>query len=91
MVFGLISLAITGVLAWVGHTITRDYTANRLKFVDAVQRPGTPWIAGLVAFGIGMLLTPLPFVTAITAVVFGAGVGTGVAAGARRVRALPPG
>ena len=90
--FGLISIAIAGALAWVGHVMTRDYTAKRLKFVDAVRRPSTAWIAGAVAFGIGMMLTPLPFITGLTALLFGAGVGTGVASGAKRSRgALPPG
>jgi hypothetical protein len=90
--FGLISLVITGVVAVVGHTMTRDYTASRLRFVDAIQNPGAAWIAGLAAWGVGMLLTPLPFITGLTAIALGAGVGTGVASGARRARGyLPPG
>ena len=90
--FGLISLAIAGFATWLGHVLMRDYTASRLKFVDAVQRPSTAWIAGGVAFAVGMMLTPLPFISGLTALLFGAGVGTGVASGAKRARgALPPG
>ncbi len=92
MILGLISIGIAVVAGFVGHSAAREYTASRLKFVDAVQKPGVAWIAGLVAFGVGMLLTPLPLITAATAVCLGAGVGTGVASGARRVRGyLPPG
>lgn len=95
MIFGLISIAITAAAGLLGHFLSRDYTANRLKFVDAVQKPSAAWIAGIAAFGVGMLIAALPFVpfvTTITAVVLGAGVGTGVASGARRARGLlPPG
>ncbi len=92
MITGLISLAITAAAGMFGHSLARDYTASRLKFVDAVQKPSAAWFAGLAAFGVGMLLTPLPLVTAATAICLGAGVGTGVASGARRSRGyLPPG
>ena len=54
--FGLLSLAISAVAVYLGYTVARDYTATRLKFVDAIQRPATPWIIGLAAFGIGVPL-----------------------------------
>ncbi|MBI3792888.1 MAG: hypothetical protein HY275_18675 [Gemmatimonadetes bacterium] len=92
MILGLLSIGITVAAGIVGHTMSREYTASRLKFVDAVQKPSAAWFAGLAAFGVGMLLTPLPLITAATAITFGAGVGTGVASGARRARGyLPPG
>ena len=91
--FGLISLVIAGVVTYLGFTVARNYTATRLRFVDAIQRPGTPWIVGLAAFGIGVpLAILLPFVSLFTAAVFGASVGIGVASGARKARGLlPPG
>jgi hypothetical protein len=92
MIFGLLSIGITVAAGYLGHSMARNYTASRLKFVDAVQKPSAAWIAGFAAFGVGMLLTPLPLITAATAIVLGAGVGTGVATGARQSRGyLPPG
>jgi len=58
-------------------------TARRkLRFVDAVKSPMAPVIAGgaaavLAAFPVALL----PFVGAGTAILFGAGVGAGVASG----------
>jgi hypothetical protein len=91
--FGLLSLAIAGVVTYLGFTVARDYTATRLRFVDAIQRPSTPWIVGFAAFGIGVpLALLLPLVTLFTAGLFGASVGFGVASGARKARGmLPPG
>lgn len=82
-------IGITAVAASVvgGHVITRRFVRERLRFVDAVQSRGAPWIAGAVA---ALVATPvtwlLPAVGAGTALLFGLGIGSGVATGARDVR-----
>jgi hypothetical protein len=91
MIGFIISAAALGA-ALVGHTGARDFVRRRLRFVDAVQRVRAPWLAG---FGAMLLAAPvvwlLPFFGAGTAIVFGIGVGSGVAAGARDIRRLPGG
>ena len=89
MIGSLVAAAAT----YFGYSLARDYTASRLKFVDAVQKPGLAFIAGAVAFVVALPIAwMLPFVSAITAVLFGVSVGFGVSAGAKRARGyLPPG
>lgn len=92
--FGLIGFVAAAVAAYFGFTLARNYTTSRLKYVDAVQKPGTPWIAGAIAFVIALPVAwLLPFVwTGITAALFGASVGLGVSSGAKGARGLlPPG
>ena len=59
----------------------------RLRYVDAVQKPVAPVIAGVVG---ALLAAPvvwlLPFVGTGTALLFGASVAVGVAAGAKDIR-----
>jgi hypothetical protein len=75
-----------------GYVQSRGFTRKRLRFVEAVRSPFAPVIA---AVGATLVAAPvvaiLPLVGAGTAVLFGAGVGAGVAAGARDSRRLPPG
>ncbi|MBX6362301.1 MAG: hypothetical protein IRZ00_00405 [Gemmatimonadetes bacterium] len=75
-----------------GHLGARDFVRRRLRFVDAVQRARAPWIAGAGAvLAAAPVVWLLPFFGAGTAIVFGVGVGSGVAAGARDIRRLPGG
>ena len=89
----IISIIVAGVATYFGFSLARNYTASRLKFVDAVQRPGMAFIAGAVAFAVALPIAwMLPFVSGVTAALFGASVGLGVQAGARKARGyLPPG
>ena len=90
----IIGILVAGAAAYFGFTLARNYTVNRLKYVDAVQRPGLPWIAGAIAFAIALPIAwLLPFVwTGVTAAMFGASVGLGVSSGAKGARGyLPPG
>lgn len=86
---GLIALIDSVVLAVTGYVVSRDFTHRRLRFTPVAERPGL-W-AILAGVGAGMLASPvvalLPLVGAGTAMLFGAGVGTGVAVGATRARA----
>ena len=60
-----------------GFVTTRNFVRRRLRFVDAVQKPAAPLLAGLAAVAF------LPVVTVGTAVAFGVGVAGGVASGRR--------
>lgn len=83
----MLTWIIAGALALVGYVTTRNYVRSRLRYVDAVQKPVAPVIAGLVG---ALLAAPvvaiLPFVGAGTAIAFGVSVAVGVATGARDIR-----
>ena len=74
---------IIGAAAFAGGFLsTRNFTRRRLRFVDAVQRPAAPLVAGAVATVVALPIAGLlPLITAGTAIAFGAGVGGGVASG----------
>jgi hypothetical protein len=86
---GLIALIVSMVLAGTGYVMSRNFTQRRLRYTPVAERPGL-W-AILAGLGAGLLASPvvgiLPLVGAGTALLFGAGVGTGVAVGATRSRA----
>ena len=83
----LIGFAATAAATAAGYHQARQYVQRRLQYVDAVQGLRAPVIAGTAA---ALIATPvvaiLPLVGAGTAVLFGVGVGAGVAAGARSIR-----
>lgn len=85
--FELVALGVTLGSAIVGYFAARRFVSERLRYVDAVQRPLVP-----VAIGIGaaIVATPivwlLPLVGTGTAIIFGASVGVGVAAGRRAIQ-----
>jgi len=67
-----------------GFVGARRLVRHRLRFVDAVQRPSAPLLAGLAATAVALPVAALPLVTVGTAVAFGVGVAGGVASGRRR-------
>jgi hypothetical protein len=70
-----------------GYIQARVFTRNRLKYVDAAQTGIAPVVAGAGAAVLGGLAAAfLPFVGAGTAILFGLGVGAGVASGQGDVR-----
>lgn len=82
---GLIALVASIVVAIAGHRWTRRFTRRRLRYTQVAQRPG---ISGIVAgIAVSLLAVPvmgiLPLLGTGTALLLGAGVGTGVALGAR--------
>ncbi len=80
--FLVVTVAVTG-----GYVTARRFVGQRLRFVDAVQRPAAPWIAATGAWVLGSLAALLlPFVGAFAALSFGVAVGLGVSAGARDAR-----
>jgi hypothetical protein len=82
------TLAVAGsVIAGVGgYLVSRSFVRRRLRFVDAVQSPVAPLIAGGIAFMIALPLTLLPVVNMSVAVLFGLGCGLGTASGVRALR-----
>ena len=83
----LITLALAGCATLFGYWTARQFTQNKLRYVDAVHKAFVPVMAGL---GAVLIATPfvwlLPFVGTGTALLFGGGVAMGVAAGARDIR-----
>jgi hypothetical protein len=86
-VFELIGLAATTALTVIGYFQARQYVQNRLQYVDAVHGLRAPLLAGVLACLVAAPVVALvPVVGMGTAVLFGLGVGAGVAAGARSIR-----
>lgn len=85
--FELIGLAAAAGAAAFGYIRSRTFVARRLRFVDAVQAPAAPLVAGAAAL---VLATPvvwaLPVVGGGTALLFGVAVGAGTRAGVREIR-----
>lgn len=70
-----------------GYTRSRKFVRERLRFVDSAHRRAAPWIVGTAAAVIAApVVAIVPLIGAGTAILFGAGVGTGVAHGSRDVR-----
>lgn len=76
-------LLVTAVAAGGGFFFTRAFVKRRLRFVDAVQKPAVPLIAGAVATAVALPVAALPVITVTTALAFGIGVAGGVASGRR--------
>ena len=90
--FGLLAFAVTSAAVIIGFIQAKLFVQRKLRYVDAAQAPLAPVIAGI---GAAIIASPvvalLPIVGGGTALMFGAAVGAGVAAGAREIRRkLPP-
>ncbi|HET7372672.1 MAG TPA: hypothetical protein VFJ20_04780 [Gemmatimonadaceae bacterium] len=87
LIASLAGLAITLGATMVGYWQARQFTQNKLRYVDAVHRGGISILAGL---GAALVAAPvvwlLPLVGGGTAILFGAGVALGVSSGAREIR-----
>jgi len=79
-------LAITAAALVGGFMLSRNFVRRRLRYVDAIQKPSAPLIAGVVAAAVVAPVAALPLITVGTAVAFGVGVASGVASG----RSAPP-
>ena len=84
--FATVALAASVIAGVGGYLVSRSFVRRRLRFVDAVQSPVAPLIAGAFAFMIALPLTLLPVVTMSVAVLFGLGCGLGTASGVRALR-----
>ena len=79
----LLGLGIAGAAGIFGHTRARSFVGRRLRFTSIVEKPYLGIAAGVTAAVVATPLAVLPLVTTVTALAFGAGVGTGTALGAK--------
>lgn len=83
----LLGMGVAGAAGVFGHLKSRKFVRKRLRFTSVVERPGLGIMAGVAA---AVLAAPvvaiLPILGTGTALLFGAGVGTGVSMGARDAR-----
>jgi hypothetical protein len=83
----LIGIGISIAVSVIAYVQTRDFVRRRLRYVDKVQTPIAPWIAGLVVALVALPIAAfLPLVGIGTAIVLGASVGTAVAHGVRDIK-----
>ena len=84
---GAIGALITLGVAAFGYVQARVFTRRKLQFVDAAQTGMAPVIAGVGAAVLAaVVLIFVPVFGAGTALLFGAGVGAGVAGGQSDIR-----
>ena len=85
--FFILSIVVSFAVSLLAYAQARNFVTRRLRYVDAVQTPLAPFIAGIAS---AVVLLPivalLPLVGVGTAISVGFAVGAGVAAGAREVR-----
>lgn len=83
-------LILTGVASVGGYISIKRFVRERLRFVDGIQKPGVPLLAGIAtAMAMVIPVALLPIVNVATAAIVGIGVGSGVAAGRRELKKLP--
>lgn len=83
----LATIAVAGGSALLGYWQARQFTQNKLRYVDAVHKAIAPVLAGVAAVAIAApVVWLLPLVGGGTALLFGGGVAMGVSAGARDIR-----
>lgn len=94
--FSLVGLGAVSAVTVGGYLKARQFVRQRLRFVDAVQKPSAPVVAGVgTALVVGAvaalpIITWIPFLGFWTGIIAGIGVGAGVAHGARDIHRLPP-
>ncbi|MDB4906395.1 MAG: hypothetical protein JWO05_1179 [Gemmatimonadetes bacterium] len=85
--FGFIGLVVTLAITTFGYLMSRRFTEERLRYVEAAQTLKAPIIAGVAAALLaGPVVWLLPIVGGGTALLFGVSVAMGVANGARENR-----
>jgi hypothetical protein len=86
--FELIGIGIAGAASIYGHLKSRKFVRRRLRYTRLVEKPGLGIAAGVAAAVLAAPLAAiLPLIGPGTALLFGAGVGTGVSMGAKEARA----
>jgi hypothetical protein len=93
---GMLVLGGTGAGLYAAYVKTRAFVREKLRFVDAAQRPSAPWIAGVAVTLVGLplfggLLGFLPAVGGATALALGFTVGAAVRSGQKQVKLLSGG
>ena len=80
----LLTAGIAGAAGIFGHTRARSFVGRRLRFTSFVEKPSLGVVAGVAATVVAVpVVAVIPVIGVGTALVFGAGVGTGAALGAK--------
>ena len=87
----LLWLGVSGAAAAYSYIKSRKFVRSRLRFVDAIQNPVIPLVAGIGTAVVASALSFLPIITVGTGLLVGLAVGTGVLHGSRDVKRLPGG
>ncbi len=86
----MVELILAVGVAGYGYFRSRRFVRERMRFVEAVQGPAAPVVAGVAtAVAAGVVVSVLPVVGALTAVLSGVGIGIGVSHGAKDSKRLP--
>lgn len=74
-----------------GYFKTRRFVRERLRFIDIVQKPVAPVVAGVgAAVATGVIVALVPFIGGLAIpVLAGLGIGVGVSHGAKDSKRLP--
>jgi hypothetical protein len=89
MFAGLIGLTAATGAAGFGYLRSKSFVAHRLRYVEAVQSPVAPLIAGAAATAVAApVVWVLPIIGAGTAIVFGIATAVGTRAGVKSIRRL---
>ena len=81
--FELILLGLAGAAGFYGHVKLRSFVRRRLRYTSWVEKRGLGIIAGAVT---AIAVSWLPLLGVGAGLLIGAGVGTGIAMGAKDVR-----
>jgi len=85
--FTMIAFIIATIAAIFGYSAAKKFVRDRLRFVDGAHKSATPFIAGIGAYLIAMVIVGLlPIVGIGTAITFALSVAFGAAAGSREVK-----
>jgi len=86
-----IELIIALGLGGFGYFKTRRFVRERLRFIDIVQKPVAPVVAGVgTAVATGVVVALVPFIGGLAIpVLAGLGIGVGVSHGAKDSKRLP--
>lgn len=80
----LIPIGLAAGAGFFGHVKSRKFVRRRLRYTSWIEKPYLPIISGVAAAVIAApVMGILPIVGYGTALVFGAGIGTGVSMGAK--------
>ncbi len=83
----LIPIGIAGAAGIFGHIKSRKFVRKRLRYTSWVEKPYLGLVAAVAAAVLAApIVGPMPLMGASTALIFGAGVGTGVSMGAKEAR-----
>ncbi|HEX6308234.1 MAG TPA: hypothetical protein VFZ69_08610 [Longimicrobiales bacterium] len=87
LITGIVGLSAAGTAAAFGFFRSRSFVAARLRYVEAVQSPAAPLVAGAAATALAApVVWVLPIIGAGTAIAFGIATAAGTRAGVNRIR-----